>query len=127
LQASHPGFDARWFGACTDEDQGVAFELQAGQNRTNIKVPLPPLGVIAGTITGAAGEPLAHAIVDARPKDLVPGRAVSRHAAIRHTTTDESGHFRLFDIRAGEYFVSAFATNDLVAPTADPQAQGSQQ
>jgi hypothetical protein len=27
LQASHPGFDARWFGACTDEDQGDAFEL----------------------------------------------------------------------------------------------------
>jgi hypothetical protein len=123
LRVSHPGFDARWFGACTDEDQGVAFELHAGQNRTNINVPLPPLGAIAGTITGIAGEPLAKAFLSARPKDLVPGRTVARHVNVQHATSDDSGHFRLFGIRAGDYFVSAFSSDNAVAPAGDPQGQ----
>jgi hypothetical protein len=56
-------------------------------------------------------------------KDLVQGHLVSAHVAIQHTTADESGHYRLFGIRAGPYLVSAFANENVVASTCDPQAQ----
>jgi hypothetical protein len=123
LRASHPGFDARWFGACTDEDEGVALSLRPGENRTDVKLLLPPLGVITGTITGAAGEPMVGAFIDARPDDLLPGHRVSRHTAIKQARTDEGGHFRLFGLRAGTYLVSAFTNDDAPATAAVPDGQ----
>lgn len=107
LEARHTGFDTTWFGACSGEQQGTPIEIKAGERRDRITIGLSPLAVITGTVTGPEGEPVSGALVMVRPVFVPPDTRISKRLDTKPALTGAQGQFRLFGIRAGEYFVSA--------------------
>ncbi len=90
-----------YFGAET------SLEMKTSQVRDDVTVTLDPWGVLAGRVFDEHGEPVQGAKVDllqiryeAGRRRLVPASGVVR-------TTDDSGSYRLFALRPGQYIVSA--------------------
>ncbi|MGD0577513.1 MAG: carboxypeptidase-like regulatory domain-containing protein, partial [Bryobacteraceae bacterium] len=120
IDVSRRGYGRMAYGARRPSGEGRVIELGAGENIADLTIRLPRLGVITGTVTGADGEPLTQASVQALRRQFARGKL--GWAPWRYAQTDDKGRFRLFGVVPGRYLVSAskqFETIPLVN-TADP-------
>jgi hypothetical protein len=108
ITASKAGFVSLAYGQRRPSESGTPLELGDGQTIEKITIGLPRGSVLGGRITDEFGEPVANASVTAfryafagGARRMVPGGQNSRD------TTDDQGHFRLFGLPPGEYYVSA--------------------
>jgi hypothetical protein len=108
LSASKGGFVSLQYGQRRPTESGTPIELGDGETIEKITIGLPRGSVLGGRITDEFGEPVANASVSAwryayagGTRRLIPAGQNARD------TTDDQGHFRLFGLPPGEYYVSA--------------------
>ncbi len=80
-------------------------DVTAGVGATVPALKLWPGGVISGTVTDEAGEPMAGVSVTSLRREYVHGRRRLVH--VTGTTTDDRGEYRLFGLQQDTYFVCA--------------------
>ena len=109
LLASKGGFVSLQFGQRRPSESGTPIELGDAQTIDKIAIALPRGSVLGGRITDEFGEPVANASVTAWRYAYQAGarRMVPAPGANARDTTDDQGHFRLFGLPPGEYYVSA--------------------
>jgi len=78
--------------------------LGDGDTQT-VTIRLTRTGAIVGRVTDESGDPVVRAQVRALRRDASSGRG--RLSMTASASTDDLGHFRLFDLQPGEYYVSA--------------------
>ena len=106
LTASKGGYVQLNYGQRRPFERGRPIELADGQTLENVNFNLPRGSVIAGRIVDEFGEPVADAMVSALHYRTFSGRR--RLVPVgRFGTTDDMGHFRLYGLAPGDYYVSA--------------------
>lgn len=106
LSASKGGYVQLQFGQRRPFEQGRPIELLDGQTLENVNFNLPRGSVIAGRIVDEFGEPIAEAMVAAMRYRYVSGRRRMVPAG-RFAQTDDGGHFRIYGLPPGDYYLSA--------------------
>lgn len=106
LSASKGGYVQLQYGQRRPFEQGRPIELADGQTLENVNFNLPRGSVIAGRIVDEFGEPIADAMVSAMRYRYVSGRRRMVPAG-RFAQTDDLGHFRIYGLAPGDYYVSA--------------------
>jgi hypothetical protein len=108
LSASKGGFVSLQYGQRRPTESGTPIELGDGQTIEKITIGLPRGSVLGGRITDEFGEPVANASVTALRYAYSGGaRRMMPAGQNGRDTTDDQGHFRLFGLPPGEYYVSA--------------------
>jgi protocatechuate 3,4-dioxygenase beta subunit len=87
---------------------GKTIELADGQKIQAPEIRLPRAGVLAGRVVDEFGDPVAYVRVNPL---LRMGAGEPRQAGMSMTATDDLGRFRLFGLRAGEYYLVAEPQN----------------
>jgi len=98
------------YGARVPGGAGTAIALAAGQRLENLAVTLPRGGVITGTVLDADGSPAAD--VDVRALRVLTARGERRLIQVGGDRTDDRGHYRIFQLSPGGYFVTATPRDD---------------
>jgi hypothetical protein len=108
MTASKGGFVSLQYGQRRPTESGTPIELGDGQTMEKIAIALPRGSVLGGRITDEFGEPVANAAVtawryayQAGARRMVPAGQNARD------TTDDQGHYRLFGLPPGDYYVTA--------------------
>jgi hypothetical protein len=106
---SKGGYVSLQFGQRRPSESGTPIELGDGQTIDKIIIALPRGSVLGGRITDEFGDPVANATVIAWRYGYQAGarRMMPAPGANARDTTDDQGHFRLFGLPPGEYYVSA--------------------
>ena len=109
MTASKGGFVSLQYGQRRPSESGTPIELGDGQTMDKLAIALPRGSVLGGRITDEFGEPVANASVSAWRYGYRGRRAAHDAGAGRTSrdTTDDQGHFRLFGLPPGDYYVSA--------------------
>lgn len=109
MTASKAGFVSLQYGQRRPSESGTPIELSDGQTIDKLQVALPRGSVLGGRITDEFGEPVANATVTAMRYSYAAGgrRLTAAAGSNARDTTDDQGHYRLFGLPPGEYFVSA--------------------
>jgi len=108
MTASKGGFVALQYGQRRPTESGTPIELGDGQTIDKLSIALPRGSVLGGRITDEFGEPVANASVTALRYVYAGGaRRMTPAGQNARDSTDDQGHFRLFGLPPGEYFVSA--------------------
>jgi len=109
MTASKGGFVSLQYGQRRPSESGTPIELGNGQTLDKLVIALPRGSVLGGRITDEFGEPVANASVIAMRYSYAAGgrRLTAAAGSNARDTTDDQGHFRLFGLPPGEYFVSA--------------------
>jgi hypothetical protein len=106
LSASKGGYVQLQYGQRRPFEQGRPVELLDGQTLENVNFNLPRGSVIAGRIVDEFSEPVAEATVAAMRYRYVNGRRRLVPAG-RFAQTDDGGHFRIYGLPPGDYYLSA--------------------
>jgi hypothetical protein len=106
LSASKGGYVQLQYGQRRPFEQGRPIELGDGQTLENVNFNLPRGSVIAGRIVDEFGEPVAEAMVVAMRYRNISGRRRLVPAG-RFGQTDDGGHFRIYGLPPGDYYLSA--------------------
>jgi hypothetical protein len=93
------------FGQRKPNGPGAILTVAPGQRLSDLKLSLAPTGTIAGRITGASGEPIANASVQALKFLYQEGKRVL--SVVQTATTDDRGDYRIFWLTSGTYAVVA--------------------
>ena len=139
LTASKGGYVQLNYGQRRPFERGRPIELADGQTLENVNFNLPRGSVIAGRIIDEFGEPVADVMVSALHYRTFSGRR--RLVPVgRFGMTDDMGHFRMYGLAPGDYYISAtlraggmgfeFGPSDITtgyAPTYYPGTASSQQ
>lgn len=109
INASKAGFVTLQYGQRRPSESGTPIELGDGQTLDKLTIALPRGSVLGGRITDEFGEPVANASVIAMRYSYAAGgrRLTAAPGSNSRDTTDDQGHYRLFGLPPGEYFVSA--------------------
>jgi hypothetical protein len=109
MSASKGGFVSLQYGQRRSSESGTPIELGDGQTIDKLAIALPRGSVLGGRITDEFGEPVANATVIAMRYGYAAGarRMMPTNAANSRDTTDDQGHYRLFGLPPGEYYVTA--------------------
>jgi protocatechuate 3,4-dioxygenase beta subunit len=109
MTASKGGFVTLQYGQRRPSESGTPIELGDGQTIDKVAIALPRGSVLGGRITDEFGEPIANASVTAWRYAYQGGarRLAPAPGANTRDTTDDQGHYRLFGLPPGEYYVSA--------------------
>jgi protocatechuate 3,4-dioxygenase beta subunit len=109
VTASKGGFVSLQFGQRRPSESGTPIELGDGQTIDKLTIALPRGSVLGGRVTDEFGEPVANASVSAWRYAYQAGarRMVPAQGSNSRDTTDDQGHYRLFGLPPGEYYVSA--------------------
>jgi hypothetical protein len=108
LSASKGGFVSLQYGQRRPSESGTPIELGDGQAIDKITIGLPRGSVLGGRITDEFGEPVANASVTAWRYAYAGGtRRMMPAGQNGRDTTDDQGHYRLFGLPPGDYYVSA--------------------
>jgi len=108
ITASKPGYLALDFGQHRPLESGVELRVADGQVAADIDVTLPSGGAIAGRITDENGDPLEGVGLRLLQSGYHGGRkGLFPVAGVRPRQTDDTGHYRLFDVPPGDYIVVA--------------------
>ena len=106
LTASKGGYVQLNYGQRRPFERGRPLELADGQTLDNVNFNLPRGSVITGRIVDEFGEPIADAMVSALHYRTFSGRR--RLVPVgRFGSTDDMGHFRIYGLAPGDYYVSA--------------------
>jgi len=120
MTASKGGFVTLQYGQRRPGESGTPLELADGQVLDKLLIGLPRGSVISGRVTDEFGEPVANAAVMALRYAYAGGARRIVPAGARDTT-DDQGHYRLFGLPPGDYFVSAsLRTGDVTDPGDEP-------
>ena len=108
MTASKGGFVPLQYGQRRPSESGTPIELGDNQTMEKIVIALPRGSVLGGRITDEFGEPVANAFVTAFRYAYAGGaRRLTPPGQNARDTTDDQGHFRLFGLPPGDYYVSA--------------------
>ena len=106
LTASKGGYVQLNYGQRRPFERGRPIELADGQTLENVNFNLPRGSVIAGRIVDEFGEPVSDAMVAAMHYRTFNGRR--RLVPVgRFGMSDDMGHFRLYGLAPGDYYISA--------------------
>ena len=110
-------------GYFADGGLGQTVDVTAGMGATVPRLKLWPGGVISGTVTDEAREPMAGVSVTLLRRGYLRGR---RHMVpVTGTTTDDRGEYRLFGLQQDTYFVCAHPLG-ITGPALLRQVMGSE-
>ncbi|MFM8534106.1 MAG: carboxypeptidase-like regulatory domain-containing protein, partial [Acidimicrobiia bacterium] len=89
-------------------ESGTPIELGDAQTLDKLSVSLPRGSVLGGRVVDEFGEPVANAMVTAwRYAYQTGARRLTPAGQNSRDTTDDQGHYRLFGLPPGDYYVSA--------------------
>ena len=114
ITAAKDGYVTISWGATRPGRQGRTIVLSRGETRS-VTVHLPRGSVITGKIADAQGQPVPGVRIDVLSDRFVPSAGERRlMPAGLPTVTDDRGVYRVFDLPAGDYLVTAhvFSTLD---------------
>jgi protocatechuate 3,4-dioxygenase beta subunit len=115
------GYVPAEYGQRSITEQGISFEIAAGQRMTGIQLAMSPTGAISGRVYDKDGEPLGNAQVMALRAVYKNGRRAL--TIVQIGTTDDRGEYRLFWLAPGRYYVGAkLDITELVVNTGQPNA-----
>ena len=105
LSATLTGYERAVYGARSKNSPALPVRLAAGASRTDIVVPMYPLGSISGSVRDEAGEPVPGAEVQL----LGPRHRRGQLAWLpfNRTITDEQGRYQIPLVQPGSYRVVA--------------------
>lgn len=108
ITVDHPGFVQSGGG------KQSSLLLQSGQGTANVVIHMHPAGVIAGKTVDLDGDPMSNVGVSAQRvgSEFRGARAHDSGSA----TTNDLGEFRIADLRAGRYTVTASPPQGLQLP-----------
>ncbi len=106
LMASKAGYVTLQYGQRRAFVPGRPIELADGQTLENVNFNLPRGAVVAGRIVDEFGEPVADVMVTAMRYQYAGGRRQLVPAG-RFAQTDDGGHFRIYGLPPGEFYLSA--------------------
>jgi hypothetical protein len=104
--AERAGFSLQSTGATGAPPPDI--KVEAGQQIKDVKIRLTPLGVIAGRVVDADGDPVAGANVAALRSVYSDGKKELRN--VDQVQTGEKGDFRLFGLGTGTFYLKATHT-----------------
>jgi hypothetical protein len=109
MSASKGGFVSLQYGQRRPSESGTPIELADAQIIDKIAIALPRGSVLGGRVTDEFGEPVANATVVAMRYGYAAGgrRLMPANGANSRDTTDDQGHYRLFGLPPGDYYVCA--------------------
>jgi hypothetical protein len=108
IAASKGGFVSLQYGQRRPTESGTPIELADGQTIEKLTIGLPRGSVLGGRVTDEFGEPVANAVVTAWRYTYVAGaRRMTPAGQNARDTTDDQGHYRLFGLPPGDYYVGA--------------------
>jgi hypothetical protein len=114
---------ARYPDPAAEESQPLT--VTAGQVLERIVVTLPRAAVISGRVVDESGNPLSHVSITAQ--ELLAGERRRMAASVGSTSrTDDTGSFRVFGLRPGEYVLSAIVLPQFAMPVGTAPMPGSQ-
>jgi protocatechuate 3,4-dioxygenase beta subunit len=116
IMAAKGGFVQSSFGQRRATDPGTPIDLADGQTAEKVNFILSRGSVITGRIVDDGGEPVSGAQVSAMRYAYVSGtrRLVPAGAEGSSRSTDDQGHYRLYGLPPGEYYVSANLRSGMV-------------
>jgi protocatechuate 3,4-dioxygenase beta subunit len=89
-------------------DAGRVINVSLNQRVENINVTMPKPGAVTGAVTDRFGEPLEGASLQVWQASFVDGRTTLQNVPnVRQRRTDDRGHYRLFGLLPGTYYVVA--------------------
>jgi hypothetical protein len=103
LMAQKPGYPDQIYGARSTLYGGTSLTVAAGQHLKDIEFKLIPQGVITGRVVDEDGEPVGEGIYVSAMRRSRSGRVNSSAGE----TTNDLGEFRIPNLDAGRYLVSA--------------------
>lgn len=106
VRANKTGFAPRAFGETPPAVAPTFVILKDGEKKIDIDVQLVPQNYMSGTLFDEDGTPFAGALVEALRAVYDKGQRSFVTAA--ESVTDDRGHFRLFGLAPGQYFITAF-------------------
>jgi hypothetical protein len=104
--AERAGFSFQSMGATGAPPPNI--EVEGGQQIRDVEIRLRPLGVIAGQVVDADGDPVAGASVAALRSVYAAGKKELRN--VDQVETGDKGDFRLFGLGAGTFYLTATYT-----------------
>lgn len=118
VMASKGSFVTAQYGQRRPSDPGTPIELAEGQTADKVNFVLSRGAIITGRIVDDGGEPVAGANVQAMRFQSMGGtqRLVPGGSEGGNDRTDDQGHYRLYGLPPGDYFVSATNRNDNFGP-----------
>jgi hypothetical protein len=121
ITASRDGFFDGAFGRVRAGGTSLPLPLEPGQWISHVPIELFRPAVISGYVDDEANEPLVGIRVQALRREFVNGRP--RLVPAGTASTDDQGHYRLFDLMPGEYIVSVQSVQ-VTVPVATLEAVG---
>ena len=116
VAADKTGYLKMNYGATRPSRQGTSIVVIDGQRAAPVTIALPRAGAISGTVTTAAGDPVADAIVSLLGYRYYNG--AKRLMNVGGGLTDDRGAYRVYGLTAGAYLVSVEPSADIGrAPT----------
>jgi beta-lactamase regulating signal transducer with metallopeptidase domain/protocatechuate 3,4-dioxygenase beta subunit len=109
LIASRPGFTGAERASSSSRGTMLRIALGSGEKATDLKLRLPPQGVIAGRVVDENGDPAPNVSVDALRPTYVQGVRRLASAGISLSETNDLGEYRIFGLTPGRYYVQAHA------------------
>jgi protocatechuate 3,4-dioxygenase beta subunit len=89
-------------------DPGRVINVALNQRVENIDVTMPRPSAVVGAVTDKWGEPLEGATLQIWQASFVDGRTTLQNVPnVRQRRTDDRGHYRLFGLLPGTYYVVA--------------------
>jgi uncharacterized GH25 family protein len=124
IMASQSDLITVQYGQRRAAEPGEPIDLAPGESRDRIDISLPSPGAITGHVVDDGGDPVEGVTVRALQTMYEAGRRRLVQAGVTRLT-DDRGHYRIYGLKPGEYFVSAMVgqvTVDLpgYAPTYFP-------
>lgn len=105
LWVEHPGYAAQPYGSHTPQGSGAALNLAPGAQIRDVEIQLTPLGAISGTILDEEGDPVQGVGVQVLRFSYATGQKTL--IPVAGTSSDDRGHYRVYDLPAGRYMVLA--------------------
>jgi hypothetical protein len=110
LTATKSGYVTVQYGQTRPFEQGRQIDLADKQALDKADISLPRGSVISGRIVDEYGEPVAEAMVTAMRQTWMGGRRRLVPAG-RMSQTNDLGHYRMYGLPPGDYYVSATLRN----------------
>ena len=105
LMGDHPRYARQTYGSRNGLLGGTPLALSTGQELKNLKFEMQPNAVISGRVLDEDGEPLANYMVTAARSYYQHGR--KQFLPVGTSVTNDLGEYRIGNLAAGKYFVSA--------------------
>jgi hypothetical protein len=121
VKGERNGYLPTSYGGRRADSTGAAVVLEPGQQLLDLKLKMPPFGVIAGTARESDGDPVAGARVELLRVDYSNGY-YPRAELIESANTDDSGQYRSVNLPPGKYYVRVTPRDSSFAVDGSPKS-----